>query len=219
MLANCEAKIMSDDGLTELPTGQRGELWVRAPNIMKGYWRNSSATSETLTPDGWLKTGDICFVDEKGYFTVVDRKKELIKVKGNQVAPAELEAVLMEHEEVADCGVVGVQWEGDERPRAYVALKPGVKNTEGKGKEIARWVDSRVARHKRLIGGCVVVDGIPKNPVSHFSPSLLAFPLPSVFLLMPSPVLPPFVDSSSEILYESQILLTIISNILLHSVR
>lgn len=82
--ANCSAKIMDDDGVTEVPHGQRGELYVRGPNVMQGYWNNEKATAETITPDGWLKTGDICFVDEKGYFNVVDRKKELIKVKGNQ---------------------------------------------------------------------------------------------------------------------------------------
>jgi 4-coumarate--CoA ligase len=180
LLANCSAKIMSSDSTdspssapVELPPNSRGELWVKAPNIMKGYWRNPAATAETLTPDGWLKTGDICYVDDKGFFRVVDRKKELIKVKGNQVAPAELEAVLLEHPDVADAAVVGVPWGGDERPRGYVVLKEG-KGGRGRGKEIVGWMDSRVARYKRLVGGCVIVDSIPKNPVS----SSLLFPLP-----------------------------------------
>ena len=73
--ANCEAKVMDEEGVQEVPRGQRGELWVRAPNIMKGYWRNSKATEETTTSDGWLKTGDICYIDEDGKFFVVDRKK------------------------------------------------------------------------------------------------------------------------------------------------
>ncbi|KAK9656490.1 hypothetical protein V6000_002839 [Aspergillus fumigatus] len=107
--ANCEAKIMADDGVTEYGHNQRGELWVRAPNIMKGYWKNPQATEETKTADGWLKTGDIAYVDDNGRFHVVDRKKELIKVKGNQVAPAELEALLLEHPAVADVAVIGVQ--------------------------------------------------------------------------------------------------------------
>lgn len=72
---NCEAKIMADDGVTELGRNQRGELWVRGPNIMKGYWRNPQATKETKTEDGWLKTGDIAYVDDQGKFYVVDRKK------------------------------------------------------------------------------------------------------------------------------------------------
>ncbi|KAH8426223.1 uncharacterized protein LDX57_003970 [Aspergillus melleus] len=73
--ANCEAKIMADDGVTELGRNQRGELWVRGQNVMKGYWRNPEATRETKTSDGWLKTGDIAFVDDEGKFHVVDRKK------------------------------------------------------------------------------------------------------------------------------------------------
>src|SRR5277367_4164526 len=161
--ANCSAKIMSEDGLRELPPGMRGELWVRAPNIMKGYWRNPSATAATITPDGWLKTGDVCFMDENNKFTVVDRTKELIKVKGNQVAPAELEAVLLEHEDVADAAVVGVAMYGDERPRAYIVLKEGRRT---RPEDVKRWMDSRVARHKRLEGGVVLIDSVPKNPVS-----------------------------------------------------
>lgn len=73
--ANCEAKIMADDGVTEYGHNQRGELWVRAPNIMKGYWKNPQATEEIKTADGWLKTGDIAYVDDNGRFHVVDRKK------------------------------------------------------------------------------------------------------------------------------------------------
>lgn len=73
--ANCEARIMADDGVTELGRNQRGELWVRGQNIMKGYWRKPEATQETKTDDGWLKTGDIAYVDEQSKFYVVDRKK------------------------------------------------------------------------------------------------------------------------------------------------
>jgi 4-coumarate--CoA ligase len=153
---------MSADGTRELGPNERGELWVRAPNIMKGYWRNPAATASTLTPDGWLKTGDVCYVDVNNHFTVVDRSKELIKVKGNQVAPAELEAVLLEHPDVADAAVVGVAWDGDERPRAYIVLKEGRRT---KPQEVKTWTDSRVARHKRLEGGVVLVDNVPKNPV------------------------------------------------------
>lgn len=75
LVANCEAKIMADDAVTELGRNQRGELWVRGPNVMKGYWRNPQATRETKTEDGWLKTGDIAYVDDEGKFYVVDRKK------------------------------------------------------------------------------------------------------------------------------------------------
>ena len=90
---------------------------------MKGYWNNERATKEIFVdgPDGrWMRTGDIAYVDVKGQFFIVDRMKELIKVKGNQVAPAELEAVLLEHPQIADAAVVGVTIQSEEVPRAYV---------------------------------------------------------------------------------------------------
>jgi 4-coumarate--CoA ligase len=106
---NCEAKIVQDeDGKVEAPQGERGEIWVKAPNVMKGYWRKPQATKETISPDGWLKTGDVAYVDEENNFFIVDRKKELIKVKGLQVAPAELEALLVDHPDVQDAAVIGV---------------------------------------------------------------------------------------------------------------
>jgi acyl-CoA synthetase (AMP-forming)/AMP-acid ligase II len=109
LLANCEAKIVLDEeGKVEAEQGERGEIWVRAPNVMKGYWNKPDATRETLTPDGWLKTGDVAYVDGDNHFFIVDRKKELIKVKGLQVAPAELEAILLDHPEVQDAAVIGV---------------------------------------------------------------------------------------------------------------
>lgn len=159
--ANCEAKIMAEDGVTELDRNQRGELWVRGQNIMKGYWRNPEATKETKTEDGWLKTGDIAFVDNEGRFHVVDRKKELIKVKGNQVAPAELEAILLEHPAVADAAVIGVPMNNDEAPRAYIVVKPGKSAT---AEDITTFMEGKVSRIKRITGGVVFVDSIPKNP-------------------------------------------------------
>ncbi|KAF7125552.1 hypothetical protein CNMCM5793_001812 [Aspergillus hiratsukae] len=159
--ANCEAKIMADDGVTEYGRNHRGELWVRAPNIMKGYWKNPQATKETKTDDGWLKTGDIAYVDDDGRFHVVDRKKELIKVKGNQVAPAELEALLLEHPAVADVAVIGVPVNDDEGPRAYIVLKPGHNATAN---DIVAFMDGKVSAIKRITGGVVFVDMIPKNP-------------------------------------------------------
>ena len=75
LLANCEARIMNPEETAEVPVGERGELWVKAPNVMKGYWRNEKATRATMTNDGWLKTGDICYMDKDGLFYVVDRIK------------------------------------------------------------------------------------------------------------------------------------------------
>ncbi|KAJ5167021.1 uncharacterized protein N7482_005802 [Penicillium canariense] len=160
--ANCEAKIMAEDGVTELlERNQRGELWVRGQNIMKGYWHNQRATRETKTEDGWLRTGDIAYVDDEGRFHVVDRLKELIKVKGNQVAPAELEALLLEHPAVADAAVVGVTVNHDERPRAYIVLTAGQSAT---AEDILRFMDGKVSATKRITGGVVFLPAIPKNP-------------------------------------------------------
>ncbi|KAK0111026.1 hypothetical protein ONS95_001406 [Cadophora gregata] len=166
--ANCSAKIMSVDSrpYKEVPHGERGEIWVQGPNIMKGYWRNPRATSEIFVDDPstgrWMRTGDIAYVDTSGRFFIVDRMKELIKVKGNQVAPAELEGILLEHPSLADACVVGVTIGGEEFPRAYVVRKEG----EGglKEEEVKEWLAKRVSRTKRLEGGVVFVDAVPKNP-------------------------------------------------------
>ncbi|OOO12150.1 AMP-dependent synthetase and ligase [Aspergillus oryzae] len=148
--ANCEAKIMAEDGVTELlERNQRGELWLRGQNVMKGYWRNPEATKATKTEDGWLKTGDVAFVDDHGKFYVVDRLKELIKVKGNQVAPAELEALLLEHPAIADAAVIGITTDNDEGPRAYVVLKPG---QVASAKDIVQFIEGKVSPIKRITG-------------------------------------------------------------------
>ncbi|EFR01406.1 4-coumarate-CoA ligase 1 [Nannizzia gypsea CBS 118893] len=159
--ANCEGKVMAEDGVTELDRNQRGEIWVRGPNVMKGYWNKPDATRETLTEDGWLKTGDIGYVTEQGKFFIVDRKKELIKVRGNQVAPAELEGVLLDHPSVADAAVIGITRNGEEYPRAYITLKFGTNAT---AEEIIDYMKQNVAPTKRLTGGVVFVQEIPKNP-------------------------------------------------------
>jgi 4-coumarate--CoA ligase len=135
---------------------------------MKGYWRNERATREVFVdgPDGrWMRTGDVAYIDPKGYFYIVDRLKELIKVKGNQVAPAELEALLLEHPQLADAAVIGVPMDGDEMPRAYVVLQADAKG-KVQEREIAEWLAKRVSKFKRLDGGVVFIDSIPKNPVS-----------------------------------------------------
>lgn len=159
---------MSEDGTTEItargPTAV-GELWCRGPNVMKGYWRNPKATAQTLTPDGWLKTGDVAYVDENGMFFIVDRIKELIKVKGNQVAPAELEALLLEHPGIADAAVIGMPTEdGDEKPRAFVIRQVGPVGEKLTEQDVKAFVENKVVRYKRLAGGVEFVDVIPKNP-------------------------------------------------------
>ena len=105
---NATIKLIDDEG-NEVGAGERGEVRVKGPNICMGYWRNEKATKETFDEEGFLKTGDVAVKDENGWFWIVDRKKELIKVKGFQVAPAELEALLLEHKHVADAAVCALQ--------------------------------------------------------------------------------------------------------------
>jgi len=170
LMPNCKARLVKTDGSGEITNAnERGELWVSGPIMMKGYWRKPKATTDTIhtDPDGtrWLKTGDVGYVEKYepgGKLHIVDRIKELIKVKGNQVAPAELEAVLLDHAGVTDVAVVGVTINGEELPRAYIVPSPEVKVTE---QEIAKWMESRVVRYKWLKGGVRFIDAIPKNPV------------------------------------------------------
>ncbi|CUS09766.1 unnamed protein product [Tuber aestivum] len=168
LLPNCEGKVMdAETGTRELPPNTPGEVWVRAPNVTKGYYRNRAATEDTITLDGWLKTGDIGYHNEAGRWFIVDRKKELIKVKGNQVAPAELEGILLEHPSIADAAVIGIPHAEDERPRAYIVSKPGTAVTAD---EIREWVKKRAIRYKWITGGVVLIPAVPRNPVHH--PSL-----------------------------------------------
>lgn len=170
LLPNCSARLVKLDGSGEITkAGETGELWVTGPTLLKSYWNKPEATADTLHVDAdgtrWLKTGDIAYVEKYepgGLWHVVDRLKELIKVKGNQVAPAELEGVLLESKAVSDAAVVGVTIDGEEVPRAYIVPNPEIKATE---QEIAQWMEGRVVRYKRLAGGVVFVDEVPKNPV------------------------------------------------------
>lgn len=159
---NSEMKLIDDHG-KEVGPGERGEIHVRGPNICLGYWRNEKATKETFDEEGWMSTGDVAICDEKGWYWIVDRKKELIKVKGFQVAPAELEAVLLENEDIADAAVCAIQMEHEELPRAYVVLKESARG-KVKERDIVEWTAKRVAKHKRLEGGVSFIDEVPKSP-------------------------------------------------------
>jgi acyl-CoA synthetase (AMP-forming)/AMP-acid ligase II len=126
--------------------GEPGELWVRGPQVMAGYLNNPAATAETLVDGGWLRTGDIVRADGSGNFWVVDRLKELIKYKGYQVAPAELESVLLTHPDVRDAAVVGIPHaEGGEAPKAFVVPAAPVDPDE-----LMKWVAERVAPYKKV---------------------------------------------------------------------
>ncbi|KAL6907694.1 hypothetical protein ACP4OV_002733 [Aristida adscensionis] len=157
---NTEAKIVDPETGEALPVNRTGELWIRGPYVMKGYLKNTEATQSTLTPDGWLKTGDLCYIDEDGYLFVVDRLKELIKYKGYQVPPAELEALLLTHPEIADVAVIPFpDREVGQFPMAYVVRKKGSNLTE---REVMDFVAKQVAPYKKVRKVAFVME-IPKN--------------------------------------------------------
>jgi acyl-CoA synthetase (AMP-forming)/AMP-acid ligase II len=158
LISNLEGKVVDPLTGAELGAHERGELLVRGPNIMRGYLKNPDATKITIEPDGWLHTGDIVYVDEEGYIFVVDRLKELIKYKGMQVAPAEIEGVLLTHPAIADAAVIGIpDEEAGEVPKAFVVLKTAVTP-----EAIMQYVAAKVAPHKR-VRQLEIIDAIPKS--------------------------------------------------------
>ncbi len=160
LIGSAEARVISTETGTEVAPGERGEIWVRGPFVMTGYFDNPKATAGTIDRDGWLHTGDIGYVDGDGDFWIVDRVKELIKYKGMQVAPAELEAVLLQHPAVADCAVYPqADDEAGEIPKAAVVLQRGAGVT---AEQLIEFVQSRVAPQKRL-RAVRFVDAIPKS--------------------------------------------------------
>ena len=155
---NTECRVVDPETGEDAAEGERGELWIRGPQVMKGYLTNEEATRATVDDDGWLHTGDVAIVDEDGYFAIVDRVKELIKYKGFQVAPAELEALLVTHPAVADAAVIPVpEEECGEIPKAFVVLSDEVEP-----EEIQEFVAERVSTYKQ-IRAIEVVEEIPKS--------------------------------------------------------
>ncbi|KAL8727106.1 MAG: hypothetical protein Q9166_006293 [cf. Caloplaca sp. 2 TL-2023] len=165
LLPNQVAKYMSPEE-TELSIGEVGELWIKGPNIFKGYLNNPEGTKNALTEDGFFKTGDVGYQDKDGNFFITDRVKELIKYKGFQVAPAELEGLLASHPKINDVAVVGIynKDQATEVPRAYAVPAPGVEGGKKTEEDIISWLAAKVANHKKLRGGVVFVDEIPKSP-------------------------------------------------------
>lgn len=171
------------DPITDASLGpnEEGEICVRGPIVMKGYIGNEAASKETVDADGWLHTGDVGYYDEDGFFYITDRKKELIKYKGLQVSPTELEKILLSHPDVQDAAVAPIPDEtAGDLPRAYIIKRPGSTLTE---KEVATFIAGKffclqknsgevytlfvsadkVSPHKRLRGGVIFVDSIPKT--------------------------------------------------------
>ncbi len=160
-VAGTECRLVDPESGKECERGEAGELWVRGPQVMKGYHNNPAATAATMSGDGWLRTGDLGQIDEDGYMTIVDRVKELIKVSGFQVAPAEIEALLVTHPAVADVAVVAAADDGcGEVPKAFVVAAAG---TAPELAELQAFLAGHVASYKQ-IRGLELVEAIPKSP-------------------------------------------------------
>jgi len=159
LLPGTECRIVDGATGADLDVEEDGELLIRGPQVMRGYLNNPEATAATLDAGGWLHTGDIGHVDADGYFTIVDRLKELIKYKGFQVAPAELEALLCTHPAVADAAVIPIpDDECGEVPKAFVVLKG-----ETSPAALIAYVAEHVAPYKK-VRVIEVIDAIPKSP-------------------------------------------------------
>jgi acyl-CoA synthetase (AMP-forming)/AMP-acid ligase II len=158
-LPNTECRLVDPESGKDAEPGERGELWIRGPQVMKGYLNNDEATRHTIDDEGWLHTGDIGVVDEDGFFQIVDRLKELIKYKGFQVAPAELEALLITHPEVQDVAVIGVpDEECGEIPKAYVVAAGDSVDADA----LMEWCAEKVSPQKK-IRLVEEIDAIPKS--------------------------------------------------------
>lgn len=163
LVGNTVAKVINPTG-QELGPGEIGEILVKGPQIAMGYLDNKKATAATFDADGFYHTGDAGYFDEQGMMYIKDRIKELIKVKGTQVAPAELEDLLLSHDDVADCGVISIPDEySGELPKAYVVLKPDVPWSDISAHRLFDYVRKNKTRYKWL-AEVEFVDKIPKSP-------------------------------------------------------
>jgi len=159
LMPNVQCRVVDTATGADLGPGEQGEILLRGPIVMQGYLKQPAATAATIDAGGWLRTGDIGYADPDGDFFIVDRTKELIKYKGLQVAPAELESVMLGHVAVADAAVIGVaDEEAGEVPKAYVVRKGQIS-----AEEIMAYVAERVAPHKK-IRAVEFVDQLPKSP-------------------------------------------------------
>jgi len=159
-IANTECRIVDLETGEDCAPGGEGELWVRGPQVMLGYLNNAEATAATITEDGWLRTGDLAVADEDGYFFMRERVKELIKVKGFQVAPAELEAELLAHDSITDCAVLGKPDDGSgEVPVAFVVAQDGAGLS---AEDVTAFLAGRLSSYK-VPRDVRLVDEIPKS--------------------------------------------------------
>ncbi|KFK28573.1 hypothetical protein AALP_AA7G013900 [Arabis alpina] len=158
---NMQAKVVDWSSGSFLPPGNRGELWIQGPGVMKGYLNNPKATQMTIVEDSWLRTGDIAYFDDDGYLFIVDRIKEIIKYKGFQIAPADLEAVLVSHPLIIDAAVTAApNEECGEIPVAFVVRKQGTTLSE---QDVISYVAAQVSPYRK-VRKVVMVNSIPKSP-------------------------------------------------------
>ncbi|RAR01194.1 4-coumarate-CoA ligase-like protein [Stemphylium lycopersici] len=171
LLPGIEARVVDPESLLDVPRNAKGELWVRGKVVTPGYFKDEAATKEILVHGGWLRTGDLVQRDDCDRVLYLDRFKEMIKVKGLQVAATEVEDTLLQHPEhlVSDACVAGVESGRGDREvgvRAWVVLKDGGRalGEEGVKRKLREWVEGRLSRYKWLTGGIEVVDLIPRTP-------------------------------------------------------
>uniref|UniRef100_A0A5S6Q760 AMP-binding enzyme C-terminal domain-containing protein n=1 Tax=Trichuris muris TaxID=70415 RepID=A0A5S6Q760_TRIMR len=156
-----EVKVVNSQSDRPCRRSEVGEIWIRGPTRMIAYLHNPEATKATVTADGWVKTGDMGYLDSDDHLYVVDRIKELIKYKSKQVAPTELENVLLQHPAIKDAAVIGIpKAEVGEIPRAYICLKPGCSLSE---EDVHTFIEGKLAPHKWLRGGVRFVENIPHS--------------------------------------------------------
>jgi long-chain acyl-CoA synthetase len=159
-----ELRIVGEDGESELPAGEVGEIWIRSPQVMTGYWRNPEETAKAVTSEGWFKSGDAGYLDADGYLYIHDRVKDMIVSGGENVYPAEVENVLMKHDAVADVAVIGVPHEKwGETAKAIVVAAPGAAQDDDTAADIIAFAKSQLATFK-----CPTsvdwIDVLPRNP-------------------------------------------------------
>ena len=158
-VANTACRIVDPDTLEDLGPDEPGELWIKGPSVMTGYLNDPDATAETMTEGGWLRTGDIATSDADGHLRIVDRLKEMIKVKGFPVAPAEVEAALIAHPAILEAAVFGVSdREKGEVPMALIVAAQGAAPDLA---AVQEHLGARLARYK-IVQALEVVDAIPK---------------------------------------------------------
>ncbi|KAF5684532.1 phenylacetyl ligase [Fusarium circinatum] len=165
LVPGTEIRVVDPDTGEDVPAGNVGEIWAKGPQVTMGYLDRPGETAASYLEDGFFKTGDLGSIDNEGFIMIHDRIKEMIKVRGHAVAPAELEDLLHGHPKVKDAAIIGIPDDySGEMPRAFVVLASGVQGGPEVVRELQEFSAARKAKHKRLSGGVEFVDQIPKSP-------------------------------------------------------